>query len=132
MSTDRPTIVYDDDCGFCAWSVEYALSNGDFSVVGFLELTDEQRDRLPEDYERCVHLLFKDAVYSCGAATEAALARLSGPAGATGRTFRSLPVGVRRAVRERFYRLAADNRGRLGSLVRRDPPSRGGRRPGGM
>ena len=131
MSSGRPTIVY-DDCGFCAWSVEYALSNEDFDVIGFSELTDEQRDRLPENYERCAHFLFEEEVYSCGAATEAALARLSGPAGVAGRAFRSLPVGVRRAVREPFYRLATDNRGRLGSLVRRDSPSRGGRRPGGM
>ena len=129
MSVGQPTIVYDDDCGFCAWSVEYALAHGEFTVVGFSELTDEQRDLLPEDYERCAHLLIGDEVRSCGAASEAALVRLSGPAGVAGRAFRLLPAGVRRAVREPLYRLAADNRDKLGSLVRRDPPSRGGRRP---
>ena len=130
MSADRPTIVYDDDCGFCTWTVEYALARGEFAAVGFSELSDDQRDRLPEGYERCAHLLYGDRVYSCGAATEAALARLSGPAGTAARAFRVLPAGVRRAVRELLDRLVADNRDLLGSLVRRDPPSRGGRRPG--
>jgi predicted DCC family thiol-disulfide oxidoreductase YuxK len=130
MTVGRPTIVYDDDCGFCTWSVEYAMANGEFAVVGFSELTDEQRHRLPEGHERCSHLLTEEEVYSCGGAAEATLIRLSGPAGIAGRTFGLLPVSVRRAVREPLYRVATDNRDKLGSLVRRDPPSRGGRRPG--
>ena len=129
MSTDQPRIVYDDDCGFCTWSVEYALARGEFTVVGFSELTATQRDRLPDDYQRCSHLLTESGVHSCGAAAEVVLAQLSGSGGAVGRAFRLLPTGVRRAVREPLYRLAANNRDRPGSLVRRDPPSQGGRRP---
>jgi len=130
VSADRPVIVYDDDCGFCTWSVEYALARGRFSAVGFSELTDEQRARLPRSYERCAHLLTDEAVHSCGGAAEAVLVRLSGAAGALGRAFRLLPAPLRRAIREPAYRLAADNRDVLGSLVDRDPPSRGGSHPG--
>jgi predicted DCC family thiol-disulfide oxidoreductase YuxK len=129
MSGDRPTIVYDDDCGFCTWSVEYALERGEFSVIGYSELTDEQRDRLPENYQRCAHLFTEGGVYSCGAAAEVVLARLSGLWGTVGRGFRLLPAQVRQVVRERLYRLGADNRGRLGNFVHRCPPSRGGQRP---
>jgi len=128
---DRPTIVYDDDCGFCTWSVEYALARGSFSAVGFSELDDARRDRLPPDYERCVHLLTPDRVRSCGAAAEGVLARLAGPAGGLARAFRLIPAPLRRALREPLYRLVADNRGPFGRLVDRDPPSRDGRPPGG-
>ena len=118
----RPTIVYDDDCGFCTWSAEYADRRGSFEVVGFSELTPELAERLPTDYENCVHLLVDDAVYSCGRATEEVLIRLDAPARYPARAFRRLPG--RASVREPLYRLVADNRDLAGKVARREPPAR--------
>ncbi|WP_370518554.1 DCC1-like thiol-disulfide oxidoreductase family protein [Natronomonas sp. CBA1123] len=73
------TFVYDDDCGFCTWWADYFADKTTLEVVGFAELTDAQLERLPDDYEDCSHLLADDAVYSCGAAIEQALARADVP-----------------------------------------------------
>ncbi|WP_435348410.1 thiol-disulfide oxidoreductase DCC family protein [Haloarchaeobius sp. HRN-SO-5] len=121
----RPTIVYDDDCGFCTWCAEYALARGAFDVVGFSDLTDEQRARLPPNYEECVHLLVGDRVYSCGAATEEVLARLDSPERFAVTAFRVLPEDVRRSVREPLYRWVAGHRDWWGRVRRREPPAGG-------
>ena len=118
----RPTIVYDDDCGFCTWSAEYADRRGSFDVVGFSELTPELRERLPADYEDCVHLLVDDAIYSCGHAIEEVLARLDAPIRYPTAAFRRLPG--RALVREPLYRLVANNRDLAGKVARREPPAR--------
>ena len=120
MDTDRPRLVYDDDCGFCTWWTDWAVHNGDFDPVGFSALTDEQRDRLPDDYEDCVHLLTDDDVYSCGAATEEVLARTEMiPAEILG--FLNGFSDYER-FREDAYRLVADRRDLLGKIVSADPP----------
>ena len=110
----RPTLVYDDDCGLCARAVEFASRHGEFEVVGFSELTGDQRARLPDEYETCSHLLTDEDVYSCGASAEETLARLDHPAALPARAFRRLPA--RKPIRERLYRLVADNRARVGRL----------------
>lgn len=103
-----PRLVYDDDCGFCMYCVRWLLRFGEFEPVGFDELTPDQRARLPEEYENCMHLLTDDAVYSCGEAAEQGLARC----GAVGRGV----VGLTRLVpywsrlREQGYRFVADRR----------------------
>ena len=114
--TASPRIVYDDDCGFCTWAVEYADRRGTFDVVGFSNLSPDQRARLPDNYERCVHLLTDGRVYSCGAATEEILARLDAPIAFAARAFRHLPA--RERVREPLYRFVADRRSWFGRLVR--------------
>lgn len=120
---DRPTIVYDDACGFCTWCVRYARERGEFDAVGFSELDAAATARLPDDYESCAHLLTERETYSCGAAAEAILARLAGPPGVLARAFTRLPDAVRRAIREPLYRWAADHRDWWGKLRRCEPPA---------
>lgn len=103
-----PRLVYDDDCGFCMWCTRWALRFGEFEPVGFAELTPDQRARLPENWEDCMHLLTDDAVYSCGEGLEQTAAHC----GLIGRTvirvLRKLPKWE--AIRERGYRWVADRR----------------------
>lgn len=114
-NASRPLIVYDDDCGFCTWSVEYADRRGDFDLVGFSELSAEERARLPGGYRRCVHLLTDEDVYSCGAATEEILTRLDAPVALAARAFRRVPASEK--VRDPLYRWVADHRSWFGRLV---------------
>ncbi|AAG20563.1 thiol-disulfide oxidoreductase DCC family protein [Halobacterium salinarum] len=117
-----PRLVFDDDCGFCTWCANVASRHGDVALVGFTELSPDQRARLPEDYENCAHLLTDDAVYSCGEAIERTLAHdvpaLQPVFGALG----SVPGYA--SLRERLYRAGADRRALLGNIVRDDPPAR--------
>jgi predicted DCC family thiol-disulfide oxidoreductase YuxK len=121
-----PTIVYDDDCGFCTWSARYAAARGPFALVGFSELTDEQLARLPPDYESCAHLFVGGETYSCGAAAEEIVARMDSPEQLPMAAFQLLPEGVRTAIREPVYRTIANNRDALGTVRRCEPPARGG------
>lgn len=119
-----PRLVYDDDCGFCTWCAEFAAERASFELVGFRDISPDQLARLPTDYETCAHLLTDDAVYSCGAAVEEALARVETPARYPALAFRLVPAEDRREVRERLYRFVADNRDRFGRVVSREPPAR--------
>ncbi|WP_276255243.1 thiol-disulfide oxidoreductase DCC family protein [Halomontanus rarus] len=123
-TVDEPParLVYDDDCGFCTWCAEYAAARGEFELVGFSELTPDQRARLPDEYEECAHLLTQNAVYSCGEAIEEALARVDSPVRWPVEGFRLVPRRDR--IREPLYRLVADNRDLFGKIVRREPPAR--------
>ena len=118
------TLVYDDSCGFCTWAAEFVTERSAVELVGFSELDEQTRKRLPADYENCAHLIVDDAVYSCGAAMERAFVR-------TGLGEGLSPV-VRfldqfqdyTRVRERVYREIADRRDTLGTVVSREPPAR--------
>ena len=116
----RPRLVYDDDCGFCTWWTEWAVLNGEFEPRGFSALSDAERDRLPDDWEDCVHLLTDGTVYSCGAATEEVLARTD--------TIPPTILGFLNGfsdyerLREKLYRAAADRRDLLGKVVSAEPP----------
>lgn len=112
-----PRLVYDDDCGFCTWCADYADRRGTFEIVGFSELTADQRARLPADYEDCVYLLTDDEVYSCGAAVEETLARLNAPERGTVALFRSLPGHDR--ARDALYHWGAERRGVWGRALSR-------------
>jgi len=103
-----PRLVYDDDCGFCKYCVRWLLRFGEFEPVGFEELTPDQKARLPATYERCMHLLTDDAVYSCGEAAEQCLARCGVFGRASVVVARRLPYWT--AIRERGYRFVADRR----------------------
>ncbi|MFB6256800.1 MAG: DCC1-like thiol-disulfide oxidoreductase family protein [Haloplanus sp.] len=123
----EPTFVYDDDCGFCTWWADQFARRTDLRIVGFAELDDDLRDRLPADYADCAHLVTDDAVYSCGAAIEEALVRTEAGAEA-----RHLVDFLRQFddytdLRERAYRFAADRRDTLGLVVSKTPPARQGR-----
>jgi hypothetical protein len=119
------TFVYDDDCGFCTWCAQQLLDHSDLDVVGFSQLTDAERDRLPEDWEDGAHLLTDDEVYSFGEAIEQAFARSEvAPPGTDDtlgflRQFRDY-----NRLRETLYREAADRRDLWGMLLRQDDPVR--------
>jgi len=121
---DTPTLVFDDDCGFCTYWVEFVAERSDVAIVGFSELSEELRDRLPADYEECAHLLVDDEIYSCGAAMEEAFLRTGkgGPLADVARFGRGFDEYDQ--LRETAYRWVADNRGTLGKFVSRPPPAR--------
>ena len=64
-------LVYDGECGFCKWWADYFARRTPLETVPYAELTDDLRERLPEDYEDCSHLVTDDAVYSCGTSARA-------------------------------------------------------------
>ncbi len=103
-----PRLVYDDDCGFCKWSARWALRFGEFEPVGFDELTPDQKARLPDEWENCMHLLTDDAVYSCGEAAEQTLARCGTVGKTTAWLCGQLPGWE--TIRDRGYRWGADRR----------------------
>lgn len=113
-----PRIVYDDDCGFCTWCAAFAARHGEFELVGFSELTPEQKARLPEDWETCTHLLTDEHVYSCGKAVEQTVGRFGPTARRLVRLVSRLPRY--RQLRERTYRWGADHRDWWGKIVRQD------------
>jgi predicted DCC family thiol-disulfide oxidoreductase YuxK len=120
----EPTLVYDDDCGFCAWWADQFARRTDLRVVGFGDLDDDLSARLPADHENCAHLVTDDTVRSCGAAVEEALVRTE-----VGAEARHLVDFLRQFddyvdLRERAYRAVADRRDTLGLLVSKTPPAR--------
>jgi hypothetical protein len=119
----QPVFVYDDDCGFCTWWAEVFDDYADVRIVGFSDLDEDLRDRLPEEYESCSHFVTPEAVQSCGASIEAALLRT-----APGQL--AIPIveflrdyGWYHRAREWAYRRGANNRDRLGRLLSKSPPA---------
>jgi predicted DCC family thiol-disulfide oxidoreductase YuxK len=114
------TLVYDDDCGFCKWWVDYFARRSEVETVGFSELTDEQRARLPENYEECAHFLTNEEVYSCGAAIEEAAAVADVPPGSRDIVgfFRQFEDYER--LRENVYAAVAERRGTLGQFISKE------------
>lgn len=113
-----PRLVYDDDCEFCTWCAAFAARHGDFEPVGFADLTPEQRERLPDDWDNCAHLVTDEAVYSCGEAVEQTIGRFGPAARRLVRAASRLP-GYRR-FRRRAYRWGAERRDWWGKIVRRE------------
>lgn len=121
-----PTLVFDDDCGFCTWWAEFLAERGEFDLVGFSELDDhpDLRVRVPDDYEDCSHFVTEDAVYSCGASIEAAFLRtdLGEPVRSPAEFLGAFSEYQR--LREGVYDWVADNRALLGRVVSKTPPAR--------
>ena len=117
-----PQLVYDDDCGFCTWAARRVAERSDVELVGFSELTSDLLARLPDDYEECAHFVTDDAVYSCGESVEQALLRTE--AGTDLEPVVGLLSGFDEydSLRERGYRVVADNRGLFGQFLSADPP----------
>lgn len=114
------TLVYDDECGFCKWWVNYFAQRSDIDTVGFSDLSEDQLDRLPDDYEECAHFLTEDTVYSCGAAIEEAFAVADMPPGS-----RDIVSFLRQfedyeKLREEAYGAVADRRGTLGQFISKE------------
>jgi predicted DCC family thiol-disulfide oxidoreductase YuxK len=120
----RPTIIYDDDCGFCTWSAEYAAAHGAFHLLGFSELTPDERDCFLDDYEDCMHVFDGDDTYSCGEGAEFVASRLDTAEGTAARLFGTLPEDARQHVRDPTYRFIADHRDWFGRLRSTRPPAR--------
>ena len=116
-SWSRPQFVYDDDCGFCTWTAEFAADRSDVTLVGFSELSARQRTRLPSDYDTCAHLLVDGSVYSCGRAIEETLALVYPTLDPVFGTLRRVPYYS--AFREAAYRFGANRRSWLGKLLSR-------------
>ena len=112
----RPTLVYDDDCGFCTWCARWAVRVAPVEVVGFSDLSDDQRAMLPEDWEDCAHLVVGRTVYSCGEAIEQTLARSVLPVSTAFGLLRRVP-GYAEA-REESYHWAAEHRDWWGKVAR--------------
>ncbi|PSP73649.1 DUF393 domain-containing protein [Halobacteriales archaeon QS_3_64_16] len=112
---EPPRLVYDDDCGFCTWSAAFVARHDEVELVGFSELTADQRARLPADYEQCAHLLTDRRVYSCGEAMEEAFARTDLAPADLVPLLRKLPGHANR--REKGYRWVANNRDHFGKVL---------------
>jgi len=117
--------VYDDDCGFCTWWAEFFAEVTAVEIVAFSALDDSLRERLPDDYERCAHLVTEDEVYSCGEAIEQTFARsaIGRPAEPLIELFRQ--SALYEDVREGSYRQVADRRALWGKVLSRDEPDVG-------
>ncbi|RDI69956.1 DCC1-like thiol-disulfide oxidoreductase family protein [Halopelagius longus] len=121
---EYPVFVFDDDCGFCTWWAEAFEGYATVRTVGFSELNPELRERLPDDYRECSHLVTEGTVYSCGASTEEALLR-TGPGSFVRPVVERLrEFEVYRGLREWGYRQGADNRVFWGKVLSRTPPAR--------
>lgn len=119
------TFVYDDACGFCTWCAQKLIEHSDMGVVGFGELTDEEIERLPDDWEEGAHLLTDDEVYSHGEAIEQAFLRADvAPPGADDVFGFLRQFSDYGRFRERLYREAADRRDVWGLLVSEESPVR--------
>lgn len=121
------TLVYDDDCGFCTWWARFFEERADLEVVGFSDLDDLEpalRERLPEHYERCSHLLADGTRYSCGASIEETLARsdLAIPVRPAVDTLRELESY--NDLREWGYHRVSSSRAFWGRLLSETPPAR--------
>lgn len=116
-------LVYDDDCGFCSWWAALVADRG-VTVRGFSALTDEDRERLPDDFRACAHFVTDDTVYSCGEAVERALVGAGILPGE--------PVSFLRQfadyehLRDACYNWVAANRDKLGAFVSAEPPGERG------
>ena len=118
------TLVYDDDCGFCTWWAAFFDERTDLRIVGFSELDPDLRDRLPDDYETCSHLVAGGTVYSCGESVEQALVRTDLGSRARPAVEFIRGVGPYRDVREWGYEQVAHNRALGGRLLSKRPPAR--------
>ncbi|ELY92978.1 hypothetical protein C483_06600 [Natrialba hulunbeirensis JCM 10989] len=123
---ETPTLVYDDDCGFCTWWADYLTSQSSIRLVGFSELdqTPELRAALPEQYEDCSHLVTEDGVHSCGESIEQAFLRadIGGPVQDLVRFVHHFEEYQQ--VRDHGYEWVANNRDLLGNYLSKTPPAR--------
>lgn len=116
-SSSQPQFVYDDDCGFCTWTAEFAANRSNVTLVGFSELSVRQRARLPSDYDTCAHLLVGGSVYSCGRAIEETLSQVYPTLNSVFGALRHVPYYP--AFREAAYRFGANRRAWFGRVFSR-------------
>lgn len=119
----HPVFVYDDDCDFCTWWAAVFEDHADVRTVGFSDLDEDLRERLPAEYESCSHFVTAESVRSCGASIEAALLRTSLGTLASPLIERLRQYGWYHGAREWAYRRGANNRDRLGRILSKTPPA---------
>lgn len=110
------TLVYDESCGFCTDLAQWAAEKGGYTLRGFEDLTATQEAQLPTPLDECAHIIDGPDVYSCGDAVRYVLGDLSG----TTATYHALSLPGVRWVVDNGYRLVAQNRQRVSTLVRSD------------
>lgn len=120
----QPVFVFDDDCAFCTWWADVFNVHADVDIVGFSDLDDDLRNRLPAEYETCSHFVTPESVWSCGASIEAAFLRTSIGQFAIPLVEFLREYGWYHRVREWAYRRGANNRDRLGRVLSKSPPAR--------
>jgi len=117
---DRAVLIYDEDCGFCRWSVDRILAWDREHRLRPLALQTPEADELLRDVplERrraSWHLVTRDgAVHSGGAGAAPLLRRLPGG------TPMALVAETLPGPTDAAYRLVARNRDRLGRLLGQD------------
>jgi len=121
---EQPTLVFDDDCGFCTWWATVFAERDIVQLVGFSDLEPALEDRLPREYESCAHLVTDEAVYSCGASLEEVVRRADGTAPAPQLIDFLRQFEDYEQFREGTYRFIADHRDVFGQLLSKTPPAR--------
>jgi predicted DCC family thiol-disulfide oxidoreductase YuxK len=120
MSGPEATVLYDQDCGFCKWSLDKILAWDRSHKLRPVPIQSEEGQRLlaPISEEKRLdsfHLVMASGeVKSAGAAAPLLLDLLPGGGPLAGAT-RALPGAT-----ERAYRAVANNRNRLARLLRID------------
>jgi predicted DCC family thiol-disulfide oxidoreductase YuxK len=122
-------LLYDEDCGFCKWSLNKILAWDRAKRVRPVPIQSEEGSRLlarvpPDARLDSWHLVRADgSLFSAGAAA-APLARLLPGGRPLAAAFAAFPGAT-----ERAYRFVARNRGRLARLLHVDPNCQVRRRP---
>lgn len=117
MSTIRPILVYDVDCGFCRWGVALVLDWDRRRELDLMTLQDPRAAELlvsvpEEERMKSSHLVMPDGTVHSGGASVEPLARLL-PAG----TPAALIARATPGLMDAGYRLVAGNRMRVSKLV---------------
>ncbi|MDQ2675908.1 MAG: DUF393 domain-containing protein [Actinomycetota bacterium] len=130
MTDPVATVLYDEDCGFCKWSLDKIVAWDRSRKLRPLPIQSEEGQRLlasvPEEHRLdSFHLVEPSGtVRSAGDAAEPLFAALPGgrPLGTVARAFPS--------TTDRVYRAVANNRHRLARLLRIDASCEVRRAPG--
>ena len=110
-------VLYDDDCGFCRWTVAWALRRDRAGVLDVAPIQSDTGERLLADLDpaerlRAAHVIHADGRRSSGgAALRDVLDALPGTRG------RARLAGLSERATELGYRLVANNRSRVSRLV---------------
>jgi predicted DCC family thiol-disulfide oxidoreductase YuxK len=128
MLMESPLILYDDDCGFCKWMVQWFLLWDRAGTLRTLPIQSPDADPLlrhmaPDDRLASWHLALPDgALHSGGEAFPPLLRLLPG-----GKPFAAAVARIP-GIADRAYRWVAKNRSALSKPLRRSWKDSAGRR----
>jgi predicted DCC family thiol-disulfide oxidoreductase YuxK len=120
-------VLYDRDCGFCRWTVAWALRRDRDGALQVDTIQSETGERLLADMDRAerlrsAHVVHDDGRRSSGGAAMRDVLQALPAARPLGRL-----AGVSERATERAYRLIADNRSAVSKLVPRAAKQRADR-----